>query len=215
MKHILNHHLLSFVVMSSLMLAQTTQAANVKATTSKAKASSSTSCKVCHENELMQRMFEKLNVTNEADRQKGYALVASFIEGLVAFSEAPRANSAERETTFRSYIQLAGAAVPFDMESQAAQVFSDIVEKDKALASVFDKEIKNMSDVCAAGLLQAMMKEHSCINKLNEAGRYETPGVRSKDDDSRAESCIQKFDYEQCKRTPASSVKPKPKSSTK
>src|SRR5690606_24714772 len=119
------------------------------------------------------------------------------IEELEKFLKLSKDDPA-RNARFESVLNLVREAAPYDVEGQLANSLAKEMMTDRSLRGGYERfmdsarsQAASSVDRCKTEALSALVQETFC---------HESAGVRGQDyeGDGPAESCTQKFNYEQC-----------------
>ncbi len=158
-------------------------------------------CATCRDMEKLETEFNKLHYSVPAQAKRGEEKLPPVLDiGQRLNSESLGARGGNFYQEFESYVRLAGASLPFDMETQIAAdiamivIAKDAEEKSRAASdatptktqAIYDRVLNSMRDECRKKLLKAVVEERVCRVKAEDA-KIANPKCP-----------IAKFSYEDC-----------------
>src|SRR5262249_44586049 len=93
----------------------------------------------------LQAKFMKLNPEIQKDLEAGTELSTSAIETIDDFDNLSKRSTC-RTKIWKAYVDLAQAQAPFDEESQAAQLISQRIRREKLLKDIYEQSLCAFAD---------------------------------------------------------------------
>jgi hypothetical protein len=142
-------------------------------------------CKKCPELNALTEQFMALDYLKEQDKDKGYELILRVLDYADSARDSFHSKIPNMQE-FEAFVRLAGAAVPYDMESSLAGLIADLTSKSKSFKQSYERVLATV-ERCRREEMKSAVEEIKCTEPLRQKGVYEQPGHEAE-----GEACIKK-----------------------